>query len=201
MDLETGTFKYKLKDIQKLRSASTDEEKQAFLWFVGEFVESVAGRKTWGKQKYLKLMSEPTREGGKPIVSVSDEAFALLMLDNYYERWIKERMERFEKSKQLTPDKKFVRGRKGKYTAPKNGNREYRGWSNEGILEYGRLLKMVRNSRQEDVEEKKMEKWVRQQIRGTRKGPWKQGGDEDNDDDSMVEKDELDLFNEAEYDE
>ncbi len=60
---------------------------------------------------------------------------------------------------------------------------------------------MVRNSRQEDVEEKKMEKWVRQQIRGTRKGPWKQGGDEDNDDNSMVEKDELDLFNEAEYDE
>ena len=115
---DEGTFKYSMEDLHKLRSSTTVGEKAAFLWFAGDFVKTVAGRKTWGEKKYLKLMTEGTREGERGLVSVSDEAFALLMLDNYYERWIKERMERFEKSKQVTPDKKFVRGRKGEVYGP-----------------------------------------------------------------------------------
>ena len=50
-----------------MRSSTTDGEKAAFLWFAGDFVETVAGRKTWGKQKCLQLMTEGTREGECPV--------------------------------------------------------------------------------------------------------------------------------------
>ena len=200
---DEGTFKYSIEDLHKLRSSTTDGEKATFLWFAGDFVETVAGRKTWGKQKYLKLMTEGTREGEKGLVSVSDEAFALLMLDNYQERWIKEKMEKKDKGNGgVQQDKTVVRGRKGKYTAPKMGNREFRGWSNEGILEYGRLLKMVRNDRRLHKEENTLEKWVRQQLRMSRKVG--DGSDKDNggdDADSMGDREDVEMFNESDYDE
>ena len=125
------------------------------------------------------------------------------MLDNYQERGIKEKMEKKDKRNGgVQQDKTVVRGRKGKYTAPKMGNREFRGWSNEGILEYGRLLKMVRNDRRLHKDENTLEKWVRQQLRMSRKVG--DGSDKDNggdNADSMGDREDVELFNESDFDE
>jgi hypothetical protein len=178
-----------LKELHKLRSSTTDEEREAFYWFAGEFVESVAGRKTWGKQKYSKLMSEGTRVGEKPLVSQSDEAFALLIIDNYQERWIIEKKDKEDNIK-------TSRMRKGKYTCAKSGNREYRGWSKAGILEYGRLLKLVQTDRRADPE-KAAEMWVKHRLAKTKK-PLAVGVRED---DSGGEEADIEMFDEADFDE
>jgi hypothetical protein len=47
----------------------------------------VCGRRSWGKQK---LVSKATEEGGRgKLVTKSDEAFALLLFDNYTKKWKK----------------------------------------------------------------------------------------------------------------
>jgi hypothetical protein len=61
-----------------------DGDIQAFSFFFDELVPCVAGRKVWTlREKASKLISE-----AKQVVSVLDEAFAILALMNYWERWI-----------------------------------------------------------------------------------------------------------------
>ena len=64
-----------------MRSAVTEREKQAWYWFMETFVDCVAGKVQGGQQsKYLV----PIRDS---VITVSDEAFALLLLDNYETKW------------------------------------------------------------------------------------------------------------------
>jgi hypothetical protein len=72
----------------KLRRATTKRERKAFFWFFGSDVEYVYGRRCWGKQKQYKMVSKATEESGRgKLVTKSDEAFALLLFDNYIEKW------------------------------------------------------------------------------------------------------------------
>jgi hypothetical protein len=51
-------------------------------------LECVCGRRYWGKQKYHELISKATEKGGHgKVVTESDEAFALLLFDNYIDKW------------------------------------------------------------------------------------------------------------------
>ncbi len=68
------------------------------------------------------------------LMSALDEAFALLMIDNYQEHLILAKMKKEDK----TTFGKTLCSRKGKYTSAKSGNRELRGWSKDGLLDYGR---------------------------------------------------------------
>jgi hypothetical protein len=51
-------------------------------------LECVSGRRYWGKHKCHELISKAIEKGGRgKVVTKSDEAFALLLFDNYvYER-------------------------------------------------------------------------------------------------------------------
>ena len=191
-----GQFKYKLEDILKLRSAFTEDEKAAFLWFAGEFVECVAGKMTWGKVKYKKLMSEGMREGEKALVSATDEAFALLMIKNYQERWILEKTEKDENRSSA----KELRARKGLYTGAKTGNQEFKGWTRAGMCEYGRLLQLVKNDRLMDSGNKMMEKWVRAELQKTAVGKRDNKGLSGEQVEEDSEENTAALFNEADFD-
>jgi hypothetical protein len=68
----------------KLRQSQTPEEKEeAFLWFVGEFLQTVCGNRAWGsKKKYWSTISDATSsDTDNAIVTVSDNAFAQLLYD------------------------------------------------------------------------------------------------------------------------
>ena len=73
----------------KLGRAETKREMEAFFWFFGEFLKSVcAGARQWGKQKERQLISNATLIGTREkIVTKSDEAFALLLYENYVDKW------------------------------------------------------------------------------------------------------------------
>ena len=86
-----GKTLFTIKELCKLRQAETEREMEAFFWFFGEFLVSVCGARQWGKQKEHELISKATLMGaGKKLVTKSDEAFALLMYENYIGKWKKQ---------------------------------------------------------------------------------------------------------------
>ena len=70
-----------------LRRATSDRERSACTWFFNTFLESVCGANIWRHAKTTQLISGARETDGSKIVSVSDEAFALLLIDNYLEKW------------------------------------------------------------------------------------------------------------------
>jgi hypothetical protein len=47
----------------------------------------VCGASVWNNSKTKQLVSEARDPSGSKVVSVSDEAFALLLIDNYLVKW------------------------------------------------------------------------------------------------------------------
>ena len=70
------------------------------------------------------------------MTSISDEAFALLLYDNYVEKWLKA----FQQQEQYRLETK-----KWKYTAQKTGHCKYGGWNREGMATYKSFYHMVKD--------------------------------------------------------
>jgi len=81
---------YSIEILCKLRQSQTMEENEAFRWFAGELLECVVGKIAWGsRKKYRSRISEAKYDNTSDyIVTVSDEAFALLLYENYIGKWI-----------------------------------------------------------------------------------------------------------------
>jgi hypothetical protein len=132
---------FTLDSLCKLRRSITQEEKTAFRWFFGEFLDCVCGRRSWGHHKYHDLISEAVnRDTGTAVVTVSDEAFGLLLLETYLEKW----------------KKKFYAKRKGEvikgkldgvYTASSKGNYEFGGWSRAAMKKFTYYCNLVKEDR------------------------------------------------------
>jgi hypothetical protein len=91
----------------------------------------VAGRKVWTlREKAIKLISE-----AKKVVSVLDEAFAILALMNYWERWT-------------------GKGKTARWTDSKAGNYQYMGWVDAAYLQFDELCKQIREQRQTRLNKK-----------------------------------------------
>lgn len=157
-------------ELCSLRRAKTDREKRAFLWFFDTFVECVCGSNAWNYAKTRQCVSEAKDASGMRIVSKSDEAFALLLIDNYMEKWSSradpERRGASSSGAEANgaddADNNRITGagdgaaekrRKrtaGKYTAKASGQCRYGGWSDEGILQFNRLRAMIKADRKAD---------------------------------------------------
>ena len=132
---------FTLDTICKLRQATTDEEVRAFQWIFGDFLECVSGKRVWSCHKYHDLMSEAVnRDTGVQVVTVSNEAFALLLLDNYTEKW---KMKYVAKLQGKVLQKKID----GKYTAATRGNFLYGGWSRAGQKRFNYYVNKVKEDR------------------------------------------------------
>ena len=159
----------------KLRRATTERERKAFLWFFDSFLECVCGATAWNNAKTKQLVSEARDPSGSKIVSVSDEAFALLLIDNYLEKWKtragEEVAARIDSvaggAAAITTEGEEITRRKqtktaGKYTGKAQGQWKWGGWSPEGIKQFNFLRKLVKADREADKncddEPKRMEK-------------------------------------------
>ena len=74
------------------------------------FLESVCGTTAWNNAKTKQLVLEARDQSGSKVVSVSDEAFGLFLIDNYWEKWRK-------RATEITPIKGEDLGRKRSKTA------------------------------------------------------------------------------------
>jgi hypothetical protein len=85
---------YDIKSLEKLRQCykDTEQDLEAYVWFFGTFMECVAGKRGCGKKKYREAVSKAQVKGiGEMtmLVTMCDEAFALLLYENYIDRWMK----------------------------------------------------------------------------------------------------------------
>jgi hypothetical protein len=111
-----------LEDILKLRQSPRNNNNTKFTFFVEYMAGAVIGQRKWKTTRcYARLSKHMT---------MSDEAFMLLVLEKQYELWIK------------SDSNKIGRG---KYT--KNGpNRKFCGWTNDGMRRFNKLLEDVRGN-------------------------------------------------------
>ena len=153
--LKPGDEFFTIEELCKLRQSSTEKEKQAFYWFYGTFLECVCGKKAWGKMKYHAMISSAklNMSTTERIVTVSDEAFALLLFENYIEKWV----EAYEATTEQVIEaegnnrgkKKVLPRRRGKYTGAKarSGQCKFGGWNREGMARFNDLYNLVLEDR------------------------------------------------------
>ena len=165
-----GKKLFTIEELCKLRRAETEREQEAFFWFFGEFLECVCGARHWGKQKEHQLISKATLIGTREkIVTKSDEAFALLLYENYIDKWKKQgnieddEDEQYEdcaeedEKKEDDDDsvhsagsqkkKTISKAVRGKYTCHNNGTMKYGGWSDQGMTRFNELYDLVKEDR------------------------------------------------------
>lgn len=150
---------YSMETLSKLRQSQTEEEKEAFVWFAGELLECVCGKRAWGtRKKYRARMTDAkSTDTGAAVVTVSDEAFALLLYDAYIDKWII----RYHQDRRGEPHSKRIAG---KYTQKNGTSTEYGGWSEEGIRRFNQLCEMVQDDRK-SRNARDAEEWLKNTLR------------------------------------
>ena len=140
---EKGKELFTIEELCKLRRAETKREKEAFFWFFGEFLSCVVGKRQWSVQKQYQLISQAKMTGSSDkLVTKSDEAFALLMYENYLDKWTTQGNEQAGQSVQS--GKKVIRG---KFTVQNSGTCKYGGWSHAGMKRFNDLYDLVKEDR------------------------------------------------------
>jgi hypothetical protein len=177
---EVAPAPYSIETLCKLRQSQTPEEKEAFQWFVGELLECVVRKTIWGKKKYQARISEAVYANTTDkIVTVSDEAFGLVLYENYIDKWI---------TKYHNPSTHGEgRGKKilGKYTRSSVGYTEYGGWSEEGVLRFNELCSLVEEDRR-SRNAREAEEQVMLSLRQQRFGEQSRNGVENRNDQQSI---------------
>jgi hypothetical protein len=117
--------------------------------FVEYYVSAVIGLRHFEKQKCNKTYSS--------YVTISDEAFAILSIENNWDRWMA--MAKAQAWKTSPVPTKWTVTRDKTSTPAKRGNailgqenqpqaRRYRGWSAQGINRYNQLFDQIRTKRE-----------------------------------------------------
>ena len=95
-------------------------------------------------------------------MGVSDEAFVLLLIDNYLEKWKTRAGEEVAAGAEGENTRRKQNKTAGKYTGKAQGQCKLGGWSPEGIKQFNFLRKLVKADREADKncdnEPKRMEK-------------------------------------------
>ena len=123
-----------------MRTATTMREKRAWFWFIETFIDCVVGKLQGNKSKYITVLS-------KSVVTISDEAFALLMFENYEAKWHAQ----YEYNLQKTVGSTKMPRMHGKWTSKTMGQTEFCGWAREGTDKYTALCKRIQAERASEM--------------------------------------------------
>jgi hypothetical protein len=119
--------------LQPYGDEAPESIQNAFLWMAENIMQDVAGRKNWNCQVKSKGLM-------RNCVTVSDEAFAILLLDNNMEKW-REQVEEKEDQENQNGGGKTVTT---KYTA------SGRMWSRKGMSRFVEIYNVVSEGRAAD---------------------------------------------------
>ncbi len=104
----------------------------AFIFFEF-FLPPVVGRKKFKMNADLKEISN--------FVTVSDEAFAVLLLENSWEKWADELVKRTNDPEKVKPPL---------FTKTPDSGKKFSGWSAQGIKYFNDLYDIIENDRKKD---------------------------------------------------
>ena len=122
------------------------ENKEAFHWFAYTILPCVSAR-------VINFAARKLREQISDVMSVSDEAFALLTLKNYEVRW----RSQAENAHIEDVTERKSKWKSGQYTNGKIGHKKNKGWSKEGIKKYNEYFFMVQKQRKDEDRVKQVE--------------------------------------------
>ena len=137
--------------------------------FVNYLLSAVVGKCVYKSQKHKALVSTYT--------TISDEAFALIVVENNWERWMDMHEHNNYKSSNVMP--KFTNAGKTRYSSNGSSNQKYKGWSAAGLKRFNEIFLMVKNDRnmehaliwEESFKLKKEQEYVVERINKKRKSP------------------------------
>jgi hypothetical protein len=131
-----------IKDILKLRLNDESEMSEDYMYFCCRFLKSVVGVQAFNRG--MRMKASISR-----IATPSDEALALLLLENSHYRWSEEYEKKARneevKDDELPPPKYTNAGNK---KLQKGFTKKYGGWSNAGLNRYNELYNLVMADRQ-----------------------------------------------------
>jgi hypothetical protein len=120
--------------------AASKDSFDPFWTFFDKFVPNVAGRKVWNNK--IKVSRTITESG---CVTITDEAFTILALENYWDHWM---------------DPKTS----AKWTDSQRGNQQFMGWSDEAYTRYDAACKLIKTQRA-TLESKRLEEEYKTRAR------------------------------------
>ena len=111
-------------------------ESETYINLLEDFLKTVVGASVFKANRYKRKLSE--------WFTITDEAFLLLCLENYYQQWQYEWMVAENGPPNEVPAPETISPR---YTGKTMGTR--RSWSNEGMKRFNRLAVLVYNDKRE----------------------------------------------------
>jgi len=119
------------------------ENEKCFFLFCENFLSRVVGITNWRDSCTKSTVSE--------MATVSDEAFAYLLVENYWSKWSAVDLETYQK--ESTFENGSVKKKKrtatfGKYTQNAYGAKRFGGWTREGLIRFNVLYAEVKADRE-----------------------------------------------------
>ena len=121
------------------------QKEDTFLVFADTFLSRVVGMAFWRKHCAKMPISE--------MATVSDEAFTLLLLENYWDQWSTKNIDEYKSEvtiDEATNQKKKRKATWGKFTSGAWGSRRFGGWSKEGLVRFNQLYSQVEQDRKKE---------------------------------------------------
>jgi len=121
------------------------QKEDTFLVFADTFLSRVVGMAFWRKHCAKLPISE--------MATISDEAFTLLLLENYWDQWSTKNLDEYKSEvtiDETTNQKKKRKATWGKFTSGAWGSRRFGGWSKEGLVRFNQLYSQVEQDRKKD---------------------------------------------------
>jgi len=118
------------------------ENPDSFFLFCDNFLSRIVGISVWKEGCQKKKVSE--------MATISDEAFALLLMENYWDYWANLNLQDYKSEVvyDTGSNKKIKRTANwGKYTKIAYGARRYGGWTSSGLLRFNELFHQVKADR------------------------------------------------------
>ncbi len=116
--------------IQHVMSMRENSE-GAYGLFYEHVLSHVVGRDVWKRRSSTHTVGQ--------IATISDEAFALFLLENSWDTWVK-----------LATDKEPTNVPSPKYSTRGPGTKKFQGWSETGIVRFNELFDDVEEDREND---------------------------------------------------
>ena len=127
---------------------------EAYTVFFEHFVPCALKKTEW--ERRIAMAGKNPESTDNYLSTVSDEAFALLLLENSYDRWF----DLFSKNEGLVMQQRGVKQRRFqsdvptvytrggiKYDKYQSKEGEKKGWSDDGIIQFNELFEMVKQDR------------------------------------------------------
>ncbi len=160
---------------QNLEKTENAEAKTFLLWYYERYLPVVAGKPYWSEDiKYYQLLTDTQDINGKQKVhvTVTSEAFGLLVWENCYVKWLK-----IFQLKAEDEDADIPRGKEegaqefaGKWSDANCGQQKFGGWHEDAYAYFEEVTTFVEDWRKQDGENGKvLQKYFLECLR-TKKG-------------------------------